>query len=133
MKKVKIGYEDVSQFGIFLAGEERSAATVEKYRRDAGAFVDFLGSREISRQIVLDYKKQLSGRYAPSSANSMIAALNSFLRFCGQGELCVKRLRVQRAAFCSEKKELTREEYCRLVRTAEKNGNDRLGGCAILC
>lgn len=40
----------------------------------------------------------------------MVAALNVFLRFIGLHELCVKQLRIQRDAYCSEEKELTRAE-----------------------
>ncbi len=61
-------------------------------------------------------------RYAPTSVNSMLAALNSFLKFFGRQDCCVKTLKIQKQLFLSEKKELTAEEYVRLVKTAENCG-----------
>ena len=65
-------------------------------------------------------------RQAASSANSMLAVINSFFRFSGWHDCCVKRLKTQAKVYCTEEKELTKEEYIRLVRTAERNGNERL-------
>jgi len=113
-------------FAQFLKEEERSSATVEKYLRDVKHFIAFIGSNKISKQRVLDYKTALGNAYAPSSANSMLAALNAFLRFCGWQELCIKQFRVQRQIYRSEEKELTRAEYQRLVETASAQQNSRL-------
>lgn len=116
----------VREFEAYLKEEERSAATVEKYMRDVRCFADFVGERAVCKQVVMDYKSKLGERYAVSSANSMLAALNCFLRFCGWGELCVKRFKMQRQAYCSEEKELTRAEYMRLLDAARKRQNERL-------
>ena len=122
----KIETKVVQEFELFLRNEERSEATIEKYMRDVRCFVCFIGSSEVSKQSVMDYKNKLGSSYAVASANSMIAALNSFLRFCGWHDLCVKQFRVQRQAYCSEEKELTRAEYLRLLEAANKKHNERL-------
>lgn len=127
MKKIRISPEAINAFGIFLKEEERSRATVEKYLRDLRSFSEFAAGKEIDRQTVLDYKAQLCERYAPASVNSMLAALNCFLRYSGGHALCVKQLRVQRQAYCSESRELTRAEYLRLLDAAEKRRGERLG------
>ena len=113
-------------FQAHLIENEKSPATVEKYVRDVRAFYAFAKDREIDKQAVLDYKAYLGKHYAVTSANSMLAALNAFLRFCKADALTVKRFVVQRQAFCEEKKELTREEYCRLVAAANQRKNERL-------
>ena len=122
----KIEPKILQEFELYLRNEERSKATIEKYMRDVRCFVGFIGSAEVSKQIVVDYKNKLGNSYAVASANSMIAALNSFLRFCGWHDLCVKQFRVQRQAYCSEEKELTRAEYIRLLEAANKKHNERL-------
>ena len=122
----KIEPKILQEFELYLRNEERSKATIEKYMRDVRCFVGFIGSAEVSKQIVVDYKNKLGNSYAVASANSMIAALNSFLRFCGWHDLCVKQFRVQRQAYCSEEKELTRAEYLRLLEAANKKHNERL-------
>lgn len=122
----KINESLLRAFEAELLMNEKSEATVEKYRRDLRAFANFAGTAETDKNLLLNYKEYLGQRYAVSSANSMIAALNVFLRFCGWGDLCLRQFRVQREAYCSEEKELSREEYVRLVKTAQRNGNARL-------
>lgn len=126
MNKKIINCKKIEKFKQFLIEEERSAVTIEKYMRDVAHFVNYIGDAEVDKQSVLEYKNELSGSYAVASANSMIAALNAFLRFCGWHSLCVKQFRVQRQAYCSEDKELTRAEYIRLLGAANKKHNERL-------
>ena len=116
----------MQEFEIHLRNEERSEATIEKYLRDVRFFAAFAGKAEINKQTVLDYKDKLSQTYAVTSANSMIAAMNCFLRFCGWPDLCVKQFKVQREVYCSEEKELTRAEYVRLLEAANAKHNERL-------
>ena len=94
--------EKLTDFEKWLREEEKSDATIEKYLRDVERFLHFLVGRELTKEAVLEYKAQLGESYAVSGANSMIAAINSFLRFCGADSMCVKQFRVQRQTFCSE-------------------------------
>lgn len=121
-----INHDTIKRFEEYLLNEERSAATIEKYLRDVRCFADFVKDAEITKQLVLEYKNSLPESYELSSANSMLAALNSFLRFLGWHDLCVKRFKIQREAFCSEEKELTRDEYIRLLNAASSKSNERL-------
>ncbi len=122
----KITSKKTNDFRSFLINGEKSEATVSKYLHDVSSFVVFLGNREICKQAILDYKSQLGERYAVASANSMIAALNCFLRFCGWHDLCIKQFKMQRQVYCSEEKELTRAEYVRLLEAANTSHNERL-------
>ena len=54
------------------------------------------------------------------------AAVNGFFRFMGWKDIAVKLLKIQKALFCDERRELTRAEYARLVSAAQKVGNERL-------
>ena len=118
--------KQMQEFEFYLRNEERSAATIEKYMRDVRFFAAFVGEAEINKQTVLDYKSKLGETYAVASANSMIAAMNCFLRFCGWHDLCVKQFKMQRQVYCSEEKELTRAEYVRLLEAANAKHNERL-------
>ena len=89
MKRI-LESKQMQEFEFYLKSEERSVATIEKYRRDERFFAAFAGETEISKQTVLEYKSKLGQTYAVASANSMIAALNCFLRFCGWHDLCEK-------------------------------------------
>lgn len=113
-------------FKNYLISEEKSAATVEKYMRDAGAFVLFADGSEPTKETVMAYKKLLIDGYSARSVNSMLAGVNKFLSFINKGEIKVKAVRLQKSAFCSEEKEMTKTEYMRLCRAAEKKKNMRL-------
>lgn len=126
MTQTKIGHEKLKEFEAFLRKEEKSAATIEKYLRDVRYFLTFVSKRAINKELTLSYKMELKEHYAITSTNSMIASLNSFLRFVGLRDCCVKQFRVQKHTFCAQEKELTRKEYVRLVNAARTKGSERL-------
>jgi len=112
----------MQQFSGYLLREEKSDATYGKYLRDVRNFVRFAGSRPVSKELVMAWKRELMGRgYAVRSINSMLASVNSFLRCMGWQECMVKNVRIQQQTYCSEEKELTRAEYLRLLAAADKN------------
>ena len=113
------------EFATHLFLEEKSPATIEKYTRDVRTFKEYVQDRPLDKAAVLDYKNHLGEHYAIASANSMIASVNSLFRFCGWHELIIKPFRVQRQMFCAEEKELTKQEYVRLVSAAESRGDWR--------
>lgn len=125
MKRV-INPAKIKKFETYLRDEERSEATITKYLHDVRFFADFVRGGELSKRTVLEYKASLGTTHAVASANSMIAALNCFLRFCGWQDLCVKQYKMQRKVYCSEEKELTRAEYFRLLEAANAKHNERL-------
>ena len=121
---------EIERFRNYLREEEKSKNTIEKYIRDVTAFSEFCDGTT-TKDTVIAYKQSLiDGGYAVRSINSMLASLNSLFSFLGWCELRVKSLKVQQQVFCPEEKELTRAEYERLCRTAERKQNQRL--CIIL-
>ena len=126
MKGRFLTQEIISHFKEHLILEERSEATVEKYIRDVTAFSAFANGGEISKEMVIAYKKHLQGNYAVRSVNSMLASINSLFVFLGWHDLKVKSIKLQQQIYCPEEKELTKVEYTRLCRTAEKKHNERL-------
>lgn len=116
----------IPAFEKHLIAEEKSRATVEKYLRDVRRFIAFAAGRLPDKPLTMAYKEALRGDYAVASANSMLASLNSFLKFVGLSDCCVRQFKVQRQAYCSAEKELTREEYRRLVNAAKAKGSERL-------
>lgn len=127
MNNRMIDVQMLQKFERHLRMDERSAATVRKYLHDVRCFARYLENAAVCKQSVLDYKSQLKQQYALTSANSMLAALNTFFRCFGWEELCVKQFKVQKQTYCSEEKELTRSEYVRLLDAAKKQKKHRLG------
>lgn len=122
----EITLKTAEEFKEKLEREEKSPLTVKKYVRDVKTFIRFAYTKEISRQKVLEYKNHLLKIHTVRSVNSMLAALNGFFDFLGRPDLKTKSVKLQREVFCPETKELTRAEYVRLCRAAEKCGNMRL-------
>ena len=118
--------EVVARYAAFLRDQERSAATIQKYVHDLTALSAFLDGRPMTKGLLLEWKEVLIGKYAAASVNAMLAAVNRFLSFCGRSDLRLRPLKIQRALFLPEDKELTRAEYVRLVRAAEQAENQRL-------
>lgn len=127
MDERRITGERLTQFEVWLRQEERSEGTIEKYLRDVGRLAEWLERGQVTRQRVIDWKAGLQGEgYAPVTINSMLAAVNTFFRFAGWEDCKVKTLRLQRRMFRDSDRELTREDYDRLLRTAEQRGCHRL-------
>ena len=117
----------LEKFKQFLIDEERAAATIEKYRRDVQAFFIWLPEKtEVSKEMVLEYKRKLAVQYKSTSANSMLVALNRFFGFCGRRDLQVRLLKVQRVSFRERSREMSVEDYKRLVRAAREKKDERL-------
>ncbi len=126
MRKRTITNSAIKAFEKHLKDDEKSENTVAKYLHDLYYFLNFTQGKPIDKAMMLEYKALLGEQYALTSANSMIAAVNAFLRFMGWIDCCIKQFKVQKKAFCSEGKELTKAEYIRLVNTAKEEGNERL-------
>ena len=106
----------LTSFEKYLIREEKSAATLEKYLRDVRTFLLYAKNKILNKDLTVAYKKSLELEgYKPRSVNSMLASLNSFLSFIGAQNCRVKSVRVQKATYISEDKELTKSEYRRIL------------------
>ena len=117
----------LESFEQALTGEERSRPTIQKYMHDLRLFLAFLPpDSAVTKEQLIARKEELARTRAVGTMNGMLTALNRFLSFHGLYDLQVKYLRRQRRIFTDKDRELSREEYLRLVRTAGRNGNQRL-------
>lgn len=127
MEQKYLNAEQLSAYEQYLKREERSIGTIEKYLRDVRAFVKWLAERPLSKEETAGWKEHLRDQgYAPVTVNSMLAALNGLCRFLGREDCRVKFLKIQRRLFREERQELTRQDYIRLLETAEIQGQKRL-------
>ncbi len=122
----KISEKLIKNFRNYLINEEKSAATLEKYIRDIGAFLEWLGMRGVDKATVLEYKAYLTRNYKPASVNSVLSSLNSFFTYNEWYDCKVKSLKIQKQIFASKDKELTKAEYERLLDAAKSKKNERL-------
>lgn len=117
----------VDSFFQSLVQEEKSIATISKYRHDIEKFAVYVSSGPISKGLVIGYKQHLQEEgYAIRSVNSMLASVNRLLEFMGHSDCRVKSMKLQRQTYLAEEKELTKEEYMRLLKAAENQPRLRL-------
>ena len=122
MSERKLAKKQIDLFRKYLIREEKSTATVDKYIRDVRAFREYADSRAITKELAIDYKKHLrEAGYAVRSVNSMLASLNALFAFLGWPECRVKFVKFQKQIYCEKEKELTKSEYERLLKAAERN------------
>ena len=128
MKNRQLTQQQIRAYARHLQLGEKSSATMEKYLRDIRAFACWLDGRDISKELTAEWKSHLvSQGYAPTTVNAMLSALNSLLDFLGLVECRVKFLKIQRRLFRDAGRELTKDDYQRLLNTAHKLGRERLG------
>lgn len=127
MKERVLKPDQMDTFAWYLREEEREPGTVEKYLRDVRMFADWAGNREVHKKLSTDWKEHLkASAYQPETINSKLSALNKFFTFLGWNDCRVKLLKIQRRMFRRADKDLTREEYGRLLGTASNLGKERL-------
>ena len=123
---MRISEQVLEDFGGYLAGEEKSGATVEKYVREARRFMGWLAGREAGGETAGLYKEKLLRERTAAGVNGAVAALNGLFGFLGMPECRLKAVRVQRKIFRDEARELTEKEYRRLLAAAKGRKNERL-------
>ena len=116
----------IRKYLTYLKEQERSKATLQKYTHDLYSLLEFLKDNVLSKVALIDWKQELIEKYTAASVNTKLAAVNGYLQFMGWYELQLKPLKIQRSLFLEEEKELTREEYVRLVKAAQRKENERL-------
>ena len=131
-KGIKMGRfvteEILSKYQEYLYEEEKSEATIKKYMRDLGKLVTYAGDKEVTKKLVVGYKEYLrkKKKYKLTSINSFLVAANRLFEYLGWYDLRVRTYRIQKEAFVPESRDLSREEYKRLVKAALKKGKIRL-------
>lgn len=116
----------ICRFGRELFEQERAKKTIERYQHQLRAFAQWTEGRTVTKELTVRYKQWLMERYSPASVNVTLAALNGFFKFMGWQECRVRPVRVQCRHYAEPSRELSREEYYRLLKIARQKGNMRL-------
>lgn len=108
----------VECFGAELQNRERSAATVEQYLRTLRRLAAVLSDGRATAETLRAWKSAAAERYAASTVNCMIAAVNAWLDFSGAPGLKLRTLRRQRRTFSEH--ELTEPDFAALLSQARR-------------
>ena len=127
MEKQKLSSKIIAAYENSLRQDEHSLATIEKYLRDIRFFVAWLAGKAVTKEAATQWKLHLmNDGFAPATINSKLAAINGLFRFLGWNDCRVKFLRLQRRVFRDNTRDLTREDYRKLVSAAEQLGRGQL-------
>lgn len=130
--------------------KEKSSSTIRKYLRDLAHFRSWLkftyskdavyvtegvqgesvrGEPFLNKERVRQYKQYLRDNYKLSTANSMISSINSFFKYMGWHDCCITTFKVQRDTFRRSEKDLSVQEYQRILQAAAgRQGRGKQGG-----
>lgn len=121
-----VSNQKIEQFRMYLMENEKSDATVRKYVREIKELQQYLTGEPIAKGKVIEYRKILQEKHRATTVNGKLSAINSYLQYAGLPDCAVKLLKIQRNAFINEEKELTQEEYRKLLEAAASQKKDRL-------
>ena len=126
-KKLQLTEREFDQFENYLRHDEREESTIEAYLRSLTRFAEWADGRAVTKELAMEWKTALSeSGYRPISVNAMLAAVNKFFTCMGREDCKVKYLKLQRQMFRKSEKDLSKEEYQRLVQAAHEKGDLRM-------
>lgn len=126
-KKMQLTQREFDQFEDYLRHDEREESTIEAYLRSLTRFAEWADGRAVTKELAMEWKTALSeSGYRPISVNAMLAAVNKFFTCMGREDCKVKYLKLQRQMFRKSEKDLSKEEYQRLVQAAHEKGDLRM-------
>ena len=126
MRKRIVTQESVSKYCEWLYGCEKSSGTIKQYRYYLMLFMQYMNGKSVEKRDVIMWKGRLRERMAPVTVNSALAAVNGFFSYNAWQDCRTKFLKVSCRVFCPENREIDRDEYERLVKTAYKKGDERM-------
>ena len=126
-KKLQLTEQAFEQFEDYLRHDEREESTIEAYLRSLTRFSEWAAGRTVTKELAMEWKAALAeAGYRPISVNAMLAAVNKFFTCMGREDCKVKYLKLQRQMFRKSEKDLSKEEYQRLVQAAHEKGDLRM-------
>ena len=126
-KKMQLTQREFDQFEDYLRHDEREESTIEAYLRSLTRFAEWADGRSVTKELAMEWKTALAeAGYRPISVNAMLAAVNKFFICMGREDCKVKYLKLQRQMFRKSEKDLSKEEYQRLVQAAHEKGDLRM-------
>jgi len=126
MEKSLITAENIELFISKLRSDERSQGTISKYVHDIKELASWLGEKDLTKESLCEWKNELIGLcLVPTTVNSMLAAINTYCKYM-ELNISVKFLKIQKKVFRERNKDLSKDEYLRLISAADKKGDSRL-------
>lgn len=98
--------EKIKEYEVYLMEQEKSLSTIRKYIQDIKRMYKYFEEKELSKILLIEWKKLLAESYSCfQCVKTILAAANGFLEYNGWGDLKIKPLKIQKNIFCDEKKD----------------------------
>lgn len=109
---------NIEMYKTYLREQELAEETIKIYIRHAKIIDTYLERFGLSKQAVLEYKKNLMNKeIAPATFNLAIISVNKYLKYCGYGEYVVKTQKIQKRKSLENVISIT--EYKKMLLTAK--------------
>ena len=119
-----ITHDHVETFLEAWRQKEVAENTIKTYRGDLAALILFLDGREVTKDIMIDYKAQLQDGKKPETANHRLRTANLLFRFLKLDGCNVKPVRVKQNL--TPENLMTASDLERMLRYAAKRNRPRL-------
>lgn len=107
-----------------MEDEEKSKATIKKYKANINSFIEYTKDKELNKKTVKEFKNKLDtiDELLANTTNGYLIILNKFFKFIDRKDLCVKIIKQQKRF--SLEYSLSKSDYHRLLRIAKKYGQE---------
>lgn len=113
---------DIKKYERELKNRELAESTIEMYLRAVSDLLEYAAERELTYDLLIDYKKAMLEKYKTSTVNNKITMINNYLEFKGR-EISLKQERTQRSNVLDDV--LNQNEYERIRDMATRRGKHR--------
>ena len=123
---MEICLNDINTYRQYLIKQEKAQATICRYMKCVMDFYEFMtkeGAGPVTRECLLEFKRQYRQQYSIASTNLEIIALNSFFSFLGVEGLGMTTLKCQKKMFRDADVELGQQEMNLLYQAARQEGS----------
>lgn len=81
MNEYCLNRKNIETYLQYLREQEKSAGTLEKYKRELYELLSFLSGKNESKEELILWKAQLEQKYRPAGDNGRLVAANGFFSF----------------------------------------------------
>ena len=120
--------EQLDEFIYDLRFNEKHKKTIVTYKNQLIKFIDWLGDKEINKEMLLDYKDYLetllNSKYKITSLNLNIVVVNKFIRFIGIENCKIKKFKTQMQTSVID--QIYEQEHKRILKWAKKLNKENM-------
>lgn len=115
---MKITTEKIKEFLTIVKNRETSKNTLTAYEQDLNFLKIYAGDRELTKDLMIQYKEHLAGAYTTETANRRLRTARQFLTLAGEADKAVKPVPVKRNMTPQDL--MTLSDFERMLRFADK-------------